>query len=264
MQKKICPDRLAPEEIKRYLQTSTFGQAIRYFRSIPTTQTIAHQWAKAGAKEGSIVIAEEQTAGKGRLGKQWLSPSYQGIWMSLILRPPILVHEASQITMLTSLAINRAIWMYTRLPIQIKWPNDLLINGKKVCGILTEMRGKQHRIDYVVVGVGINVNLSSDLSGISKPITSLATEWGKSIERAALLGTILDVWEQWYEVYREEGFLPIKRNWELLTQYTGQKITARTPHEEVTGIVRGINQLGALVLQTERGTKEIYSAEIEI
>lgn len=256
-------DKLTPKKIKRYLQTSSFGRAIRYFQSIPTTQTFAHQWAKEGAKEGSIVIAEEQTAGKGRLGKQWLSPSSQGIWMSCILRPSILLHEASQITLLTSLAINRAIWTYTKLPVQIKWPNDLLIYGRKVCGILTEIKGKQDAIDYVVVGVGINVNPSHEFEQIDQPNTSLSAAWGRRIERAELLGTILNVWEQWYQVYQKEGFQPIKQKWESLTQLVGQRITANTPTGKVIGMVEGINSLGALVLQTESGRREIYSAEVE-
>ena len=256
-------DQILPQNLKQYLKTATFGQTIRYFDSIPTTQTIAHQWAKEGATEGSMVIAEEQTAGKGRLGNQWLSPANEGIWMSLILRPPIMIKEASQMMILSSLAVNRAIWAYTQLPIQIKWPNDLLINGKKVCGILTELKGKQDQVDYVVVGVGINVNLASSLNQVERPITSLAAECGKSIDRAVLLATILNVWEQWYDLYRKKGFQPIKQNWEQDTPIVGKKITARTPEGNVAGVVRGINQWGALVLQTKQGLKAIYSADIE-
>jgi BirA family biotin operon repressor/biotin-[acetyl-CoA-carboxylase] ligase len=254
---------IIPEKREGLFNTSIFGQEIRYFQSIPTTQSIAHQWAKQGAKEGSIVIAEEQTAGKGRLGNRWLSPLYQGIWMSIILRPPIQINEASQMTILSSLAVSRAIASATSLPVQIKWPNDLLIRGKKVCGILTEIRGKHDRVDYAVVGVGINVNLSNDSGSIEKPFTSLAAEWGKPIDRTRLLATILKVWERWYQRYRQEGFQVIKQNWELHVKLMGKTITARTPNGKMIGIVQGINQQGALLLKTEQGLTEVYSAEIE-
>lgn len=181
------PDRLAPEEISYHLKTNKFGRKIRYFLSIPTTQAVAHQWAKEEAPEGAIVIAEEQTKGKGRLGNQWFSPTHQGIWVSLILRPPIAIREASHFTLLASLSVSQAIHQYTQLPIEIKWPNDLLIDGKKVCGILTELKGEQDCIDYLIIGIGVNVcrkngSWSKDLNA-----TSLSEEWGKPILRAALL-----------------------------------------------------------------------------
>lgn len=257
------PDLLEPEELMVYLTTPTFGREIQYIKSTPTTQSIAHQWAKEGAKEGSLVIAEEQTAGKGRLGNHWVSPANQGIWSSLILRPPISVNEASHLTILSSLAIYKAIWKYTYLPIQIKWPNDLLMDGKKICGILTELKGEQDQLDYVVVGVGINVNLSDNLNQINKPATSLSREWGKPIRRAPLLAAILDEWEQWYRLYLKQGFQPIKHTWEQITQLVGKKITARTPNGKVAGVVRGMNHLGALVLKTKARLTEIYSADIE-
>lgn len=256
------PDLIEPEELMVYLKTCLFGREIRYFRTIPTTQLIAHQWAREGAREGSLVVAEEQTAGKGRLGNRWFSPSHQGIWSSLILRPPISINEASHMTLLTSLAVYQAIWDYTQLPVEIKWPNDLLIRGKKICGILTELKGEQDQVDYLVVGVGINVNLTSDLE-IERPFTSLSKEWGKPIRRAALLAKILGEWEQWYQLYLRHGFQPIKQQWEQITQFTGKRVRARTPNGKVIGVAKGINHQGALMLKTETGLVEIYSADIE-
>ncbi len=257
------PDLVEPEELMVYLKAPTFGREVRYFKSVPTTQTIAHQWAKEGAKEGALVIAEEQTAGKGRLGNRWFSPSKQGIWTSLILRPSISINEASHITILSSFAIYKAIWKYTKLPLQLKWPNDLLIKGKKICGILTELKGEQDQLDYLVVGVGINVHRTDHLSHVNKAITSLSREWGRPIRRAALLAVILEEWERWYRLYLRQGFQPIKQNWEQLTQIVGKNITARTPKGKVTGVVQGMNHLGALILETNTGIKEIYSADIE-
>ncbi|MGA9173159.1 MAG: biotin--[acetyl-CoA-carboxylase] ligase, partial [Thermoactinomyces sp.] len=136
------PDRIAPEEILPYLNTRAFGREIRYEHTTPSTQTIAHQWAREGAPEGAIVLAEEQKQGRGRMGRVWHSPPRTGIWMSLILRPPIPLPVASHLTLLASVGVREGIYRTTGLPIQIKWPNDLLIHGKKVCGILTELRGE--------------------------------------------------------------------------------------------------------------------------
>lgn len=258
------PDRLAPEELYYHLKTKKLGKTIRYFTSVPTTQNVAHQWAKEGAPEGALVVAEEQTAGKGRLGNQWDSPPGQGIWMSLILRPEISIREASHFTLLTSLAVYQAIQPYSRLSVQIKWPNDLLIDGKKVCGILTELKGEEDRIDYLIIGIGVNVNQPADwASEWTKPATSLSQVWGKPIHRASLLVAILQQLEKYYDLYKQEGFAPVKQAWEQITYLFGKRIIARTPNGKVEGVAACLNDDGALVLKTDTGLQELYSAEIE-
>jgi BirA family biotin operon repressor/biotin-[acetyl-CoA-carboxylase] ligase len=187
------PDRVAPEEIYPHLQTERLGCEIRYVESTPSTQNIAHQWAKDGAPEGAVVIAEEQVNGRGRMGKAWHSPPRTGIWMSLILRPPISLAEASQLTLLASVGVQEAISKETNLPTKIKWPNDILVQGKKVCGILTEIRGEQDRIHYVIMGIGMNVNTEAkdfpeELANVG---TSLAMETGRKIHRASLVAGIV-------------------------------------------------------------------------
>lgn len=260
------PDRLAPEELYYELKTNVLGRKIRYFHSLPTTQAVAHQWAKEDAPEGALVVAEEQTAGKGRLGHQWISPVGEGIWMSLILRPVISIREASHFTLLTSLAVHQALQPYSHMPIQIKWPNDLLIDGKKVCGILTELKGEQDRVDYLVIGIGVNVNQSMTdnwIAELNKPATSLSAVWGKSIHRASLLVMILKELEQYYQLYQQRGFEPIKQTWEQVTHLYGKTIIARTPTGKLEGIAQRLNEDGALVLQTDTGLQTVYSAEIE-
>ena len=175
------PDRLAPEEVAPLLTTRRFGREIHYERTVPSTQPLAHQWAREGAGEGALVLAEEQTAGRGRLGHSWYAPAKSGIWMSLILRPPIPLVHASQLTLVASIGVARALSDTTGLSLSIKWPNDLLIGDKKVCGILTELRGEQDRVDYIVLGIGINVNIVTDQwpEELRERATSLAIASGR-------------------------------------------------------------------------------------
>jgi len=259
------PDRVAPEEIAVHLTTETLGREIRYLPSTPSTQLIAHQWARDGATEGALVVADEQVSGRGRMGRNWHSPPKSGIWMSLILRPTIPLAHAPHLTLLASVAVHEAIQQATGLPISIKWPNDLLIGGRKVCGILTELRGEQDQIHYVIMGIGINVNgRESDFPPELKPIaTSLAREKGEPIHRASLIAGILKELESYYHLYLREGFGPIRAKWEQKAGMLGQMIVARTAQGTVTGVAQSLNEQGALLLETDQGVVPVYSAEID-
>jgi BirA family biotin operon repressor/biotin-[acetyl-CoA-carboxylase] ligase len=259
---KHRPDRVAAEEILQELQTTTFGQNIRYEPVAKSTQILAHQWAKAGAMEGSLVIANEQQAGKGRLGRDWHSPAGSGIWLSLIVRPPIPIQQASQMTLLAAVAVTSALIQMTTIPIQIKWPNDLLINGKKVCGILTELRGEQDRIDYMVLGIGINVHQQSFPPSLEHVATSLAIEKKQEYSRARLIAAMMKELEQHYRQYLQDGFAPIQTKWEQLSSSIGKKITAKTPQAEVVGIAEKLQDDGSLLVRTGEELVAIYSAEI--
>lgn len=259
------PDRIAPEEIAPHLETDTFGREIRYLAQTESTQVVAHQWAREGAPEGAIVIAEEQRQGRGRMGRRWYSPSQTGIWMSLILRPPIPLSHAPHLTLLASVAVQRTLAKLTGLPVKIKWPNDLLINGKKVCGILTELRGEQDRIHYVIMGLGLNVNaqISDWPEWVRKVGTSLRQELGQPVHRAPLLAAILTELEERYRAYLEQGFAPIREEWQQQAGMLGERITAHTPQGDYLGVAERLNEHGALLLRTERGVIPVYSAEIE-
>lgn len=259
------PDRVAPEEIFPHLETNWIGREIRYVASTPSTQGIAHQWAKDGALEGSFVIAEEQTAGKGRLGRSWHSPPYTGIWMSGIFRPKIPLCDAPQLTLLASVAVCEALQLSTELPIGIKWPNDLYVGGKKVCGILTELRGDQDQVYYAVMGIGINVNLSVEMLpyNLQEKATSLQIESGAPVHRANLVALIWKCLENLYTIYQKKGFLPIRLLWESHANMLDTKITANTPAGMIEGVAIGVNEHGALLLETDAGMREVYSAEIE-
>jgi BirA family biotin operon repressor/biotin-[acetyl-CoA-carboxylase] ligase len=260
------PDRVAPEEITLHLKSKKLGHSIRYKEEVTSTQQHAHQWAREGAPEGALFVTEQQTQGKGRLGRPWHSPSRTGIWMSLILRPPIPLTDASHLTILVSLGIKQGIERVTGLPIQIKWPNDLMINGKKICGILTELRGEQDRIHYVIFGIGINVNtpmekFPEELRSIA---TSLAIEAGQTFHRATLIAAILEELEKVYEQYLATGFDKIKKQWEDEARIKGKQVIARTFQGTIQGIAEGLNSQGALILQTDRGSIPILTADISL
>ncbi|WP_044640188.1 biotin--[acetyl-CoA-carboxylase] ligase [Risungbinella massiliensis] len=259
------PDRVAPEEISPHLETKWVGRSIRYFPSVSSTQIIAHEWAKEKAPSGAFVLAEEQTSGRGRLGRAWHSPISTGIWMSGIFRPKIPLYLAPQLTLLTSVAVCEAIQEETGLSVGIKWPNDLYVEGKKICGILTELRGDQDQIDYAVIGIGINVNLTEDQipEELLTRATSLQKELGKSIHRATLITKIWKRLENLYLIYEEKGFEVIRLLWESYANMLQKPIIANTPQGWVEGIALGLNAHGALRMQTETGVQEVYSAEIE-
>jgi BirA family biotin operon repressor/biotin-[acetyl-CoA-carboxylase] ligase len=258
------PDRVAKEEIQNELQTLTFGRHIRYEPVAKSTQILAHQWARAGAVEGSLVVADEQQEGKGRLGRNWHSPPETGVWMSLVIRPPIPIQQASHLTLLASVGVSTAIINLTNLPIQIKWPNDLLLHEKKICGILTELRGDQDKMDYMVLGIGINVNqqinqFPDELKDIA---TSLAIESGQTFSRAQVIAAVMKQLEYYYHLYLKQGFEPIRNKWESLSNLIGNKITAKTPQKEIVGVAESLGMDGSLLVRSGEELITIYSADI--
>lgn len=262
-----APGNVTSNEIQIGLQTTSFGQNIHYEESVDSTQKIANRLANEDAAEGTIVIAEEQTLGKGRLSRNWHSPKFTGIWMSLILRPNIPFHEAPQLTLLAAVAVAQAIEDVTDLTPEIKWPNDLLIKGKKVTGILTELQAESDRIHSVIVGIGINVNqkLSDFPEELQNTATSLFIESGKNITRSALIQQILRNMEKLYHTYLQHGFNPIKLLWESYAVSLGKELKATTVNETIIGKALGITDSGVLLLEDKLGkVHHIYSADVTI
>ena len=261
------PEKVTADEIRLGLQTEFLGRHIHYEESVDSTQKIANRLAYEAAPEGTIVIAEEQIAGKGRMARMWYSPKYTGIWMSIILRPNIPPPKAPQLTLIAAVAVVQAMQELTNLTPQIKWPNDILINGKKVTGILTELLAEADRINAIIIGIGINVNQQTEdypeeLRAIA---TSLSIETGEKLERAQLIKTLLLKLEQLYILYLEKGFYPIKLLWESYAISIGKSITARTLSGSIHGKALGINEDGVLMIEDSSGKIHyVYSADIEI
>ncbi|MDE5411896.1 biotin--[acetyl-CoA-carboxylase] ligase [Alkalihalobacterium chitinilyticum] len=264
---KTRPNTISPHEIKVYLQTEKIGQELTYHESLPSTQEVAHRLAQEGAVEGHVVIADEQTSGKGRLGRVWHSPIGTSISMSIILRPKVSPQKAPQLTLLAAVAVVRGIEKTTGLQCSIKWPNDILLNGKKIVGILTEMQSEPDYVHSVIIGIGINVNhkreqFSSELREIA---TSLAIAKGEEVSRAKLMSSVFYELESLYEQYLLEGFDVIKPQWESYAISLGKRIVARTIQGTIEGVAKGITNDGVLLLEDDdQVVHQIYSADIEI
>ncbi len=261
------PDKISGNEIQIGLKTKTMGRHIHFERAVTSTQKIAHTLANDGAKEGTIVVADQQTNGRGRMAREWYSPSGKGIWMSLIIRPNIPVHATPQLTLLTAVAIVQAIEELTPLKPDIKWPNDILINGKKVVGILTELQAEADQVHSVIIGTGINVNhtLVDFPEELQKIATSIHIETGKHWDRALFIQEILLKFEALYSLYLNQGFRVIKLLWEGYAISLNRQIKARTLNGVIEGKAIGIDNSGVLLIETSDGSiKQIYSADIEL
>jgi BirA family biotin operon repressor/biotin-[acetyl-CoA-carboxylase] ligase len=260
-----APDTPLPDEIKTDLRTTFLGQEVHYYQTLESTQLVAHSLAKEGAKQGTIVIADQQAGGKGRLGRVWHSPPGTGIWISILLRPQLELHRCPQLTLLAAVAIVQAIREQTGLQAMIKWPNDILINRKKVCGILTELSAESDYINYLIVGIGINVNAPSFPDELRAIATSLRIESNREIKRVPIIQTLLQKFEALYFLYLEEGFSPIKQLWEEYAISIGKRVTIRQVNGSMEGIALGIDHEGVLLVQKDDGSVEkVYSADIEI
>jgi BirA family biotin operon repressor/biotin-[acetyl-CoA-carboxylase] ligase len=261
------PDLLLPQEIQRGLSTTYIGKKIFYFSELESTNIIAKEKAlhrTEAIDEGTIIIAEKQSAGKGRLGRKWFSPA-GGIWLSIILYPQLPPFSISRITLMTAVAVVKAIKMCTQIEPQIKWPNDILINEKKVCGILTEMSAELDIINWVVVGIGINVNIDHQKfpEDIQANTISLKEVSGKEVLRVKLAQTFLQEFEKYYDKLRRKEFSSILKEWKLYSHTLGRKIRVDMGERIITGEAVDINEEGALVLKKEDGERvEIISGTV--
>jgi BirA family transcriptional regulator, biotin operon repressor / biotin---[acetyl-CoA-carboxylase] ligase len=261
------PEKVTADEVRLGLTTNFIGRNIHYVESVESTQKIAHRLASEDAPEGTVILAEEQLSGRGRMARKWHSPKYTGIWMSMIIRPNIPLSNAPQLTLLSAVAIVQAIEEMTDLIPEIKWPNDILINGKKVTGILTELQAEADRIHSIIIGIGINVNQKKEdfPLELQEIATSLFIENRETVSRAELIRSIFKHFERLYTLYLEQGFLPIKLLWEGYASSIGKYIKARTVKNTIEGKALGITNDGVLQLEDMSGTiHHIYSADIEL
>lgn len=261
------PDRLYPEEIRDGLSNRFLGRKIYYFDTVSTTNDKAKELARQGDGEGTLIVAEEQTGGKGRLGRKWFAPKYKGIWFSLILCPPVLPPEANQVTMLAAVAVASAIKKETGIEAGIKWPNDLLVGSKKICGILTELSAEMERINYLVAGIGINVNQDeTDFpEELRESAASLKNEFKRKIDRVRLIQTTLAEFEGWYGTWLEQGFAPVLARWKEMSVSLNCPVRISTPNNSWDGWAEDIDGDGALLLRLPGGDlKRVISGEVSL
>jgi BirA family biotin operon repressor/biotin-[acetyl-CoA-carboxylase] ligase len=240
------------QALQARLTTDLVGQRLEWHQEIDSTNTRAVELARMGAPEGTLVLAELQTQGRGRLKRQWYAPTGSSLLMSLILRPELLPHQAQRATMICSLGLAEAIHQVTGLQAQLKWPNDLLLNGKKVGGILTELAVKGSLLEHVIVGMGLNVNLDvTQLPSVIVPATGLALEAGRSIPRLDLLAAALECIEVLY-LRMKAGWSP-HRLWRERLVTLGQEVRVGTREEIIEGTAQDVDPDGALLIHTEDG-----------
>ncbi|MEW5717139.1 MAG: biotin--[acetyl-CoA-carboxylase] ligase [Chloroflexota bacterium] len=247
-------DKLSAEIIRYNLGTRALGQRVGYYERIGSTNDAARQLADAGEPEGTLVLADEQSAGRGRLGRSWIAPARSSLLMSLILRPDLAPAQATRVTIAVALGACDAMRAETGLPAQIKWPNDLLVRGKKCAGILAESGIVGEKLEYVIAGIGINVNFATAIvEGIPRDATSIANELGQPFSRARLAQAILRAIEAYYFRLRAGADLRDEYKNQLAT--LNQFVRAQTAPGIEEGVAVDVDENGALILQRADGSK---------
>lgn len=245
------PDRLLPFEVSHALNTKFVGKKIYYFDTVQSTMDIAWQLGMEGSPEGTLVLAETQSKGRGRLGRNWFSPKYKGIYLSLILRPKILPNQASILTLLAAVGVCEAIKEVAGLDCQIKWPNDILVRQRKLGGILTELNTEMDEVHFIVIGIGININ--NDKKGLVAGATSLKEQKKQSLNRTELLKEILRKIETNYLNFQKTGPEPIIEKWQDYNITLGRRVRVFCHKEHLEGEAVDIDKDGGLLLRNDSG-----------
>lgn len=258
------PDRLLPELVGHQLGTQFLGQNIIHYDMVESTNEIAKKLARQGAAHGTVVVSEEQSVGKGRMDRQFCCPQ-GGIWFSVILRPTILPQEAPKCTLLAAVAVAKAMAKFG-LEAGIKWPNDILYQGKKLTGILTEMSAEIDKINYVVIGTGINVNIPQEVfpAEIQDKAGSMLSILGEPVDRLSFFQEVLRNLEELYLKVMKEGFADLLQQWRQYSITLGQEIEVIGLDERYTGRAKDIDIDGALLVETATGIRKVLAGDVSI
>lgn len=259
------PDVIDASRIKGCLRTKWLGKSIYYETEMDSTNTQAKRLGEDGAANGTVVVTEKQTAGRGRRGKIWVSPE-GNCYISILLRPEVVVDRASIITLVTAMALAKAIKQVTALDTMIKWPNDVIANGKKLCGILTESSTDLEYINYVVVGIGINTNQTEFPEELRETASSICLETGRKVSRPELLGAFLNAFESYYEIFlKTEDLRELSEEYNQLLINRGREVKIIENERERILRAVGVDQKGGLVVEDESGKQEtIISGEVSV
>ena len=253
------PDTLhADDLLARLGKTKTIWRDIQVFEQTTSTNDVVEKLARDGVKEGVVVFAESQTRGRGRLGRKWISPAHKGLWFSVLLRPDLRPQETTQLTVASATALRRAIQSETGLKPEIKWPNDILIRGKKVAGILTELSAEVDRVKHIILGIGVDVNLNANEfpPELRKTATSLKIETGETVSRAELAVAILRELDFDYARICGGKFPAVADEWESGCATIGKNVTVHIGERKIHGRAESLGDDGALLLRTEHGRLE--------
>lgn len=260
------PDVMSSAEIESLLETAWAGQDVLYLDETDSTNVQAKKLGEAEGKHGTLIVSDRQTAGKGRRGRGWDSPSGASIYMSILLRPDILPDKAPMLTLVMALAVVRAVREITGEEAGIKWPNDIVLNKKKICGILTEMSAEIDYINHVVIGVGINVNTEDFPEEIKKTATSIFIETGKKWKRSEFIAAAMKYFEEYYEIFLKTQNLKMLQ--EIYNGFLVNKdaqVRVLEPGNEFDGCALGINETGELLVRKSDGEiTKIYAGEVSV
>lgn len=245
---------LSIDRLRRARSAARLGGRIEYFETTDSTNTVARRLATEGAVQGTVVIAEAQTKGRGRLGRTWASPPLRNLYLSIVLRPPIAVAQAAQLTLVAGLAVTEAVseWVPQAA---IKWPNDVVLDGRKVAGILTEMEADDDRVRFVILGIGVNLNAAPEdfPDELRDTATSLSAATGRAIDRTAFAERVLSCVENRYGLFLAKGFAAIQPLWEARSCLTGRAVQIDGGGQRCAGVVAGISDAGALIVRAADG-----------
>ena len=261
-----APDLMTEAEIKSLMHTEWVAKEVLYFDTIDSTNTKAQELAEKGYPSGTLVVADKQESGKGRRGRSWVSPSGTGIFMTLMIKPDINPNNASMLTLVAALAVAKAITSVTGEEALIKWPNDIVVNGKKVCGILTEMNAQFDYINHIVVGIGINVHNESFPEEISQMASSLMIEaGGKRFHRAQIIAETMSYFEQYYDTFlKTQDLSALVREYDELLVNRNKSVRVLDPKEPFDGKAMGITPKGELIVETWESRKLVSSGEVSV
>lgn len=261
-----APDLMTEAEIKSLMHTDWVAKGVLYFDTIDSTNTKAQELAEKGYPSGTLVVADKQESGKGRRGRSWVSPSGTGIFMTLMIKPDINPNNASMLTLVAALAVAKAITSVTGEEAMIKWPNDIVVNSKKVCGILTEMNAQFDYINHIVVGIGINVHNESFPEEISQMASSLMIEaGGKRFHRAQIIAETMSYFEQYYDTFlKTQDLSALVREYDELLVNRNKSVRVLDPKEPFDGKAMGITPKGELIVDTWESRKLVSSGEVSV
>lgn len=258
------PDTILPVEINAGLSCRKFGCRVFSYNSVGSTNHTAHDFAKAGMPEGTIVIADTQTKGRGRLGRHWYSQAGKGLYFSLILRPKLMPSQTPGLSLIAGLAVIRAIYAITGHKMLMKWPNDILSHDKKLAGILIELEAELDRVDYVIVGIGVNVNhLKKDFPRqLNRIATSLKIETGINLTRSVLLKQILIHFEKIYDNFCYHGLKYLAKELLECSAVYKKKVSLSLGKRKIAGIAVGFDDNGGLIIKGKNGLQAYSAGEV--
>lgn len=260
------PDTITADEVGSQIRTKWAGKNIKFFQTVGSTNNEAGRLAENGAPEGTLVLAEEQNKGKGRRGRAWVTPAGSAIAMSMVVRPQVEPSHASMVTLVMGMAVASACREFCGVDAGIKWPNDVVVDGKKICGILTEMSSQIDYINYLVIGTGINTNVKNFPPELQNTAASLHQIMGVKPNRAGLIAACMEKFEQYYESFLKTQDMSLLRDeYNKLLVGIGGAVRVLSPGSEYNGISEGINTSGELMVRREDGTVEhVYAGEVSV